>query len=460
MIARMMPVHSAPATHDAARLFAGVLLASALATQVVAAQATSGEPAADVARLIGLSVAASGGPRDTLGLLVASVTRDSPADQAGLTMGSRILAVNGYLVRLAPAEIGQRAAADTALARFDRAIRTTPNGGSVALRIIGFGRTRTVTVAVPDGRVASVRGGAAPAAGDAAPRVGAPAVSGVVTVPAAATMPPAATTPAATVREAPVPAAPVTAAPDAAPPVTPAVVTAAAARASTEVAPPAPTAPASAAPPADPGRTTRSASAIADLLGDAQLDLRRLSRDTHSLAMSDSLAELDAQLGALRRRLKALAGDASPAARQDSATPVGRAAVVPAVAPAAAPVTAPVSAPAPAPLPAPAPVVVAAPVMASGTSSVRIAVDGLELTSVSGELAAYIGTQAGSALVVTRASEAWEPMRAGDVVLQVDGRAPDPTGLRLALEARHHISVLLLRRGRQFTVTFGEQQSP
>lgn len=210
-------------------------------------------------------------------------------------------------------------------------------------------------------------------------------------------------------------------------------------------------------------RSTRSATAVADLLGEAQIDLRRLSHETHSLALSDSLAELDAQIGALRRRLQAISGEATavtPAAAVVApVTPAPvTAAPVPA-APAQVMTAAPTASPAivntpPAPVPAPTP----APV--SSGAPQRISVDGLELTSVSGELAAYIGPQASSALVVTRASEQWEPMRAGDVILQVDGRAPDPTGLRIALESRAHISVQLLRRGRSFTVTFGEQQSP
>lgn len=422
-------------------------LGSALATQALHAQAPSADTGSDVARLIGLGVAASGGPRDTLGLLVASVTRDSPADQAGLTMGSRILAVNGYLVRLNPAEIGQRSAADTAMARFDRALRTTPSGGSVALRIIGFGRTRTVTVPVPDGRVASVRAPRTPA-GDAAPRV--------VTVPAAADPAPA-PAPAPAPVTMPAPAAPADA--QVATPPTPAprpvVVDAA------PVAAPSP-APAVAAAPAPQAGSTRSTTAVAELLGQAQLDLRRLSHETKSLALSDSLAELDAQIGALRRRLQAIAGETPAAAPAAVSAPAVAPAVAPATAPAPAPAAvvtqapvAPVTptAPAPAPVtPAPAPVVSSTPV--------RISVDGLELSSVSGELAAYIGPQASSALVVNRASEAWEPMRAGDVILQVDGAAPDATGLRIALESRRHISVLLLRRGRSFTVTFGEQQSP
>ena len=83
-------------------------------------------------------------------------------------------------------------------------------------------------------------------------------------------------------------------------------------------------------------------------------------------------------------------------------------------------------------------------------------VSGLELARVSGELAAYLGAQADSALSVIRASDAWEPMRAGEVIVRVDGAAPDQERLRSALDAHRRISVTLLRRGRSFTVLLGE----
>jgi hypothetical protein len=434
-LARGAAVHVARNSH---RTLATWLVISAISAQAAASQNIRvGDTVPDVAQRIGMSVAASGGPRDTLGLLVASVTRDGPADQAGLTMGSRILAVNGYLVRLAPSEIGQRAAADTAMARFDRAIRTTPHGGSVALHIIGFGRTRMVTVPVPDQQVAGAqRSAPSESRGDTAPRIGAvTAVSAPDSPPMPRAVPPV--PPSQTESDAPGGAS------------APAAIANTASRTaatSSIITPDAPLV-----------RTNRSATAVATQLAEAQLDLRRLARETRSLAMSDSLAELEAQLGALRRRLQALSIDSASTARTAMATPrsdssasVARAPVVPAPVVPAPVVPAPV---APTPLPpSPVPPVAIAPV--------RIVADGLELTSVSGELATYLGPQASAALVVTRASEVWEPMRAGDVLLKVDGRAPDPVGLRVALNARQHISVLLLRRGRSFTVTFGNEQSP
>src|SRR4051812_47884622 len=55
---------------------------------------------------IGIVTSTSSGPRDTLGLLVSSVTRNSPAKRAGIEEGNRIAAVNGVSLKLASADVG------------------------------------------------------------------------------------------------------------------------------------------------------------------------------------------------------------------------------------------------------------------------------------------------------------------------------------------------------------------
>ena len=329
-------------------------------------------------------------------------------------------------MRLAPADIGRRAAADSALLKFDRALRVTPPGRDVMLRVAGGGLTRLVNVPVADRRTSAILPSVA---------------TRVPTSPAAPDTP----TPSDTNGERSTGAPPASASPSMAIPVPsnrPAAATDPVGVASIPASPTASVATAAQLP-----REPRSVNTIADALGEMQLEVRRLSRDSRSLAMSDSLAELDAAMGALRRRMRAMASDAVPAsARVDSV--VSR---VPMAAANSAPVTvAPVrSTPV-----APSTVVAAKiPGMAATT---RIAVPGLELARVSGELAAYLGAQADSALSVIRASDAWEPMRAGDVIVRVDGAAPDQERLRGALEAHRRISVTLLRRGRSFTVLLGE----
>lgn len=81
--------------------------------------------------------------------------------------------------------------------------------------------------------------------------------------------------------------------------------------------------------------------------------------------------------------------------------------------------------------------------------------NGLELTPVSGELAVYLGAQAAGSLLVLQASERWEPMETGDVIVKVDGAAPELMKLRMALDASQSVSITLLRRGKTFTVSFG-----
>ena len=424
-----MPQMISPFTHTCRALHgcAVTMLLSLAALRGAAAQASAATDApSDMSRMIGLSVAASGGPRDTLGLLIATVTRDGPADRAGITTGSRILAVNGLQVRLAPADIGRRAAADSALLKFDRALRVTPPGRDVMLRVAGGGLTRLVNVPVADRRTSALRASVAVRVPESPVATGAPTPSDTngergtgappasasppVTIPVLSTRPAAAIDPVAV---ASVPASPT----------------------------------ASVATAAQLPREPQSVSTIADALGEMQLEVRRLARDSRSLAMSDSLAELDAAMGVLRRRMRAMASDAVPAsARVDSV-----ASRVPMAAANSAPVAvAPVSS-----TPA-APSTVAAAKTPGMAATTRIAVSGLELARVSGELAAYLGAQADSALSVIRASDAWEPMRAGDVIVRVDGAAPDQERLRSALEAHRRVSVTLLRRGRAFTVLLGE----
>ncbi len=139
-----------------------VALLSMCAALSLSAQSPSDDTTTEPLRVLGLSVVASGGPRDTIGLLVSVVTRDGPADQAGITAGSRILAINGVPVRLAPAEIGRRSAAESAVTRFAQAIRGTPPESDVTLRVAGGGQTRTV--AVPQRGRAAARVAAAQAA--------------------------------------------------------------------------------------------------------------------------------------------------------------------------------------------------------------------------------------------------------------------------------------------------------
>jgi C-terminal processing protease CtpA/Prc len=114
------------------------------ATEVVAlARAqVAGDPNDAV---LGISTTSSG-ERDTLGLLVTSVTRDSPADKAGIEEGNRIASVNGVNLKLAAEDAGERDMHGMTTRRLVREMEKVEAGQSVELSIWKQGRYQPVTV--------------------------------------------------------------------------------------------------------------------------------------------------------------------------------------------------------------------------------------------------------------------------------------------------------------------------
>lgn len=486
------------------------LALSPAAVSLAAAQAPALAGASEPLRLLGLSVAASGGPRDTLGLLVATVVRDGPADQAGITTGSRVLAVNGLAVRLSPNDIGRPRAADSVLQRFDEVIRSTSSSADVTLRIVGGGRTRNVSLATADRRSATRDASATPAS--VAPISGVPAASASPT-PARATVPSAPTAesvmdssrqqvkvlPATLATDSVgIAAAPtatrvaaaanattaVSTATSAAAAVAPAAAAVAGTAATIAAAASAPlpgaiaAVQASSAVPTAPAEVTTPApatlSALIDELLSVQLDLRRMARDSQPRGMRDSLTDLEHDVALLRARLRKVqgartaAGIADGVASNAAMTPTTAtatsiaASVAPAPsvrqpsappAPTSVPIASPAAATVPVSVPSVAPAEPAVPVSVPGAPKALLT--GLELARVTGDLAVFLGPQADAALLVQAASDAWEPLRAGDVVLKVDGGAPELTRLRDALAAQQAVTLLVLRRGRTFSVALG-----
>ncbi len=392
---------------------------ASLATAQAAPSAGSTEPL----RLLGLSVAASGGPRDTLGLLVATVVRNGPADQAGITTGSRVLAVNGHAVRLSPNDIGRPRAADSVLARFDEALRATSTSADVTLRVVGGGRTRTVSLATAERLGAMSEAPAAPATSPPA------SVPPTVAIPASVASP----------------AMPLT---------TDDVVIAAPAVPATEATSSAPA----------------TLGVLIDALLSVQLDLRRIARDSQPRAVSDSLTDLEHDVALLRARLRRVQGARGAAGITDNGERNAEVTNPSGVGVPVAPVTVP-QAPIPqspaasVPIAVPAVSVVALPAAsaANATTAAGVAkpsLSGLELVRVTGDLAVFLGPQADAALLVQSASDAWEPLRAGDVVLKVDGGAPDLTRLTAALSSPQTATLVVLRRGRTFSVAFDANRQP
>jgi len=110
---------------------------------------------------IGVSTS-SGGMRDTLGLLVSSVTAGGPADKAGIEEGNRLVSVNGVSLRLSAADAGEGDMDGIVQRRLIRELEKIKAGDEVDLRVWAGGQVKNVkvkTVAVEDlpSRTRSVR---------------------------------------------------------------------------------------------------------------------------------------------------------------------------------------------------------------------------------------------------------------------------------------------------------------
>ena len=95
--------------------------------------------------VIGVSTS-TGSARDTLGVLVTSVTPGGPAERAGIEEGNRIAAINGVNLRLAPVDVGDWDMASALSRRLTRELGKVSPGDEVELRIYGSGQTRNVRV--------------------------------------------------------------------------------------------------------------------------------------------------------------------------------------------------------------------------------------------------------------------------------------------------------------------------
>src|SRR5262245_8136670 len=95
--------------------------------------------------MIGVSTRNSG-KRDTLGLLVESVTRDGPAEKAGIEEGDRLVSVNGVNLRLSAADAGEPDMDGVANRRLVRELGKQKAGDEVELRVYRDGSIRTVKV--------------------------------------------------------------------------------------------------------------------------------------------------------------------------------------------------------------------------------------------------------------------------------------------------------------------------
>lgn len=95
--------------------------------------------------VIGVSTS-SGSARDTLGVLISSVTPGGPAEKAGLEEGNRIASINGVNLKLAAADVGDWDMSSVMTRRLTRELGKVKAGADVELRVYSSGSVRTVKV--------------------------------------------------------------------------------------------------------------------------------------------------------------------------------------------------------------------------------------------------------------------------------------------------------------------------
>jgi membrane-associated protease RseP (regulator of RpoE activity) len=95
--------------------------------------------------VLGLGTTA-GSPRDTLGILISTVTPNGPAEKAGLEEGDRIANINGVDVRQPAGDVGDRETAGLMTHRLTRILEKLKAGDVAELKVYYNGATRTVKV--------------------------------------------------------------------------------------------------------------------------------------------------------------------------------------------------------------------------------------------------------------------------------------------------------------------------
>jgi S1-C subfamily serine protease len=122
---------------------------AALFVSVSSAAAQTANPDSDTRALLGIEVSMSGTSRDTLGVLVSSVTPGSPAARAGLQERERIAEVNGMSLRVSREDVGSADAQALVFRRLARELEPLRPGDAVSMRVFSGARARTVTMRIP-----------------------------------------------------------------------------------------------------------------------------------------------------------------------------------------------------------------------------------------------------------------------------------------------------------------------
>ena len=96
--------------------------------------------------VLGLGLGGGGSRRDTLGILITRVESDGPAEKAGIVEGDRVMAINGVDLRVSPQDAGDEWVSNAKANRFRRTMRDVKAGNRVELRVYSGGQTKTVPV--------------------------------------------------------------------------------------------------------------------------------------------------------------------------------------------------------------------------------------------------------------------------------------------------------------------------
>ncbi|MFL5562520.1 MAG: PDZ domain-containing protein [Gemmatimonadaceae bacterium] len=171
---------------------------------------------------------------------------------------------------------------------------------------------------------------------------------------------------------------------------------------------PARTVPAAVPTPSDNGTQPASIASVADGLSVLQAQLRRLEQGEAATPTLDSLQQIEQDLGTIRRRLRDL--QSAPDRR------------------------------------------------ASARTQASDAIPGILVGTVADELVPYFGDGSQGGLLVLKADESWDPIRAGDVILTVNDAPATAEKLRAAHESRRSSTIEVLRRKRVLTLTYDGAQ--
>jgi len=120
-------------------------LAVPLAAQQVRVFSTEARQASGDRAMLGISTT-SGSKRDTLGVLIASVTAGGPAEKAGLAEGDRIQSINGVSLKVSRDDAGDMELSGLMQRRLTRELGKRKAGDEVTLQVWHDGANRSYKV--------------------------------------------------------------------------------------------------------------------------------------------------------------------------------------------------------------------------------------------------------------------------------------------------------------------------